>query len=373
MPELVFTSHDDQHLDEFAARWFTEVFAVPEEHFPDGIVPAFGTDFTIFDEHLPLSEGGGRMEKECATTLVAKFLGVFDDPRLKALLKFILNTDRRQSQNPFDLAAIILMFRRLNFGTEEQRYEWLKMALDAFWLVVRDATTAEEAETALSTARAYNGSDYTTVLTDCGLKSEMGGHAEKMWDLFRRVLDSGQQGYNHPWDVIAVTRIVEKQFGAGEARRWLEKAVNAVRLAQLQFLDALDILKKDFRLTRVPYNGRFLIVTYGEADNPLMAQAARSKGAAIVIHRLPCGQVLISTNQSIVPNEVAHRVYESLCYLSAEVGDPKNTWYPHKNDGGEYAGILNGGKSHPEKPPTKASTPRIVEVITSAILSLNKS
>lgn len=120
--------HERPHLDEIAAVFFLRLFG--EEKFPgvskaeivfwktggetpealaetckgEGIL-AIGTGWGPFDEHpSPTQEG---KSGECAATLVAKALGIDDDPTLEPMLRFVLNSDVKGSSNPFDLAALV--------------------------------------------------------------------------------------------------------------------------------------------------------------------------------------------------------------------------------------------------------------------------
>lgn len=57
-----------------------------------------------FDEHP--SVNGKRKEHECAATLVAKALGLRDEPALQEIFEFVLSSDGKTSGHPFDIANI---------------------------------------------------------------------------------------------------------------------------------------------------------------------------------------------------------------------------------------------------------------------------
>ena len=120
--------HERPHLDEITAVFLLNLFG--EEKFPgisqagivfwktggetpealadvcqsEGIL-AIGTGWGPFDEHPSPTQAG--KSGECAATLVAKALGINDDPILEPTLRFVLTSDTRGSSNPFDLAALV--------------------------------------------------------------------------------------------------------------------------------------------------------------------------------------------------------------------------------------------------------------------------
>jgi len=57
-----------------------------------------------FDDHPDAN--GKRKEHECATTLVAKALGLRDEPALQELFEFAVSSDRNAGNHPFDIANV---------------------------------------------------------------------------------------------------------------------------------------------------------------------------------------------------------------------------------------------------------------------------
>ena len=146
-------THDDPHLDEIAAIWLLRRHG--EEKFPgvsearitiwetggpvpDGMaeacdmegVLAVGTGWVgPFDEHP--SPGNGGKPGECAATLVAKALGLEDDPALEPILRYVLNSDTKGSSNPFDLASLVKVMHQQYPDDPIKVMNWAIEALEA--------------------------------------------------------------------------------------------------------------------------------------------------------------------------------------------------------------------------------------------------
>lgn len=126
-------SHDAMHLDEITALWLVEEFANEEflEKFcPDDILE-IGIGDGPFNEHPTINSQ--RKSEECATTLVAKALGVFDHPALEKIIKFVTNHDLNGSEQPLDLASIVKVLTRQNIDHPEVVIDWVEDALDAIY------------------------------------------------------------------------------------------------------------------------------------------------------------------------------------------------------------------------------------------------
>lgn len=76
-----------------------------EEHEREGTL-LVGVGCGRFDEHPPV--GGKKKEEECAATLVAKTLGICNEPALRKILQFVTDNDLRSKDgHPFDIACLI--------------------------------------------------------------------------------------------------------------------------------------------------------------------------------------------------------------------------------------------------------------------------
>ena len=151
-----FTSiltHERPHLDEIVAIWLLRKFG--EQRFP-GISTASVTFTSIrklaeaglkpedyeargvlllgigggrFDEHPTLVEG--RKAGDCATTLVAKELGVSDDPSLTKILRFVRAADVEGNASPFDVSYVVKLLHARYPDDPHRVIEWALVAIEA--------------------------------------------------------------------------------------------------------------------------------------------------------------------------------------------------------------------------------------------------
>ena len=97
------------HFDEMVACFVMEKKADKkflQKYAPEGVIRV-GIGGGEFDEHPTRTTK--RKEGECAASLIAKSLGVEDDPGLKRILSFTLAWDLKGGGSPFDLAALTKM------------------------------------------------------------------------------------------------------------------------------------------------------------------------------------------------------------------------------------------------------------------------
>lgn len=138
-------THIKPHIDELVAIFLLQLFG--EKLFP-GINKAEinflanrkitnGDDFLkdgtlfvgmgsgMFDEH------GKECKKETAATLVAKYLGVENDPRVKSLLDYTINVDTKSNGHPYDLANMLKDFFQgtQNVKEEMEAFSWAMNAI----------------------------------------------------------------------------------------------------------------------------------------------------------------------------------------------------------------------------------------------------
>ncbi len=127
---VFFNTHEGPHLDEIVAKWLIEKFGNKE--FLDKYVPnrilEIGIGGGVFDEHPVNSE---RKEGECAATLVAKALGVDDNPALENILKFVITHDLKGGAQPFDLDYLVKLLHQQFPNDPEKVIEWAMVGLEA--------------------------------------------------------------------------------------------------------------------------------------------------------------------------------------------------------------------------------------------------
>lgn len=85
-----------------------------------------------FDEHP--SANGERKQDECAATLVAKALGVDDDPALDAILQFALHNDLHGGSGYlFDVARIVKVSQQMGLNSSEDSIVWASLGIETVY------------------------------------------------------------------------------------------------------------------------------------------------------------------------------------------------------------------------------------------------
>ena len=147
-------THEKPHLDEIFAIWLLRTFG--EEQFPgvskakvnywtsggtspdglsaeqylqDGII-LVGVGGGCFDEHS--TSATARKEGECTATLVAKALGIDEDPALDKLLRFVVQEDLKGSTSAFNLASMVKVMHQ--HYDPKKVFEWTVLAIEAKYL-----------------------------------------------------------------------------------------------------------------------------------------------------------------------------------------------------------------------------------------------
>ncbi len=160
-------THERPHFDEIVAFWLLRKFGETiflgistakvvfwatgggtpdgrsaEEWERDGFLP-IGIGGGRFDEHP--STGNGRKEGECAATLVAKAIGVHENPALELLLKYVLDNDTKGAGHPMDIAHLATLLYQLYPDNPEKVMEWVTEGIETkyreqldFWIGTRE-------------------------------------------------------------------------------------------------------------------------------------------------------------------------------------------------------------------------------------------
>lgn len=117
----------------------------PEAYEAEGVL-LVGVGGGRFDEHPP--EGGERKHGECSATLVAKHLGVANDPRLRKLLEYALRSDTLTGVGPMEIPSLMKAMHEAHPDDPQFVLNWAVAAIGAeyhnqtmFW----DAVTEVEA------------------------------------------------------------------------------------------------------------------------------------------------------------------------------------------------------------------------------------
>lgn len=160
-------THEWPHFDEIVAIWLLRKFG--EEKFPgigtakivfwnqggdtpdgrtaeeyevDGVL-LIGVGGGRFDEHPAMN--GERKHGECAATLIAKALGVTDDPSLELLLKYVVDNDTKSAGHPLDIAHLATLLYQRYPKNPEKVTEWVMEGIEtkyqeqvSFWTLTKE-------------------------------------------------------------------------------------------------------------------------------------------------------------------------------------------------------------------------------------------
>lgn len=144
-------THDGSHLDEDAAIWMAKDFGTEEflsKYAPNGVLE-IGIGGGPFDEHA--TAHADRKEDECAATLMAKALGIENDPALEKILKFVRQRDLNGNSQPFDLDSIV---KAMNSAFPNDPEMVLEFAMNALRAKYREQLEFHAAKKAFMNAKA---------------------------------------------------------------------------------------------------------------------------------------------------------------------------------------------------------------------------
>lgn len=129
--ETLIGFHENPHFDEILAWWLLESFGTEEflEEYAPNATLQIGIGAGPFDEHPGL--GNEKKEGECAATLVAKALGVDDDPALEPLLRYVRVRDLHGGAHPFELEALVKVLHQQFPDRPSKVIRWVETAIEA--------------------------------------------------------------------------------------------------------------------------------------------------------------------------------------------------------------------------------------------------
>ncbi|MEK7611843.1 MAG: hypothetical protein AAB407_00640 [Patescibacteria group bacterium] len=322
--KLVFWKNGDTPDGRPASAWEAE-----------GVIP-IGVGHGRFDEHLAT---GGRIPKECATTLVVKAFGIFDgsSPEFYRLILFTLATDEGPAQHPFDVSGVLKAIHKRHPENPEIGDSW-----------------AVEAVHVILTPKGESFVNLGAMLREMSIDAS--SH-EKLVRFAKRVDTQPPEKPDHPFDIMAISR----KMPDAEARIWLTTALVALRDGQLEFTGSAIEFARHATILEVDIGKRFPFrIATIESENERIASFARSSlgcEAAIVIQRHPrSGITQISTDHRKVMQELADEIARSV--IAAEPQDG-GQWYYHE----KARAVLNGSSSHPDVTPSQLSLDTIQEIV----------
>ncbi len=108
------THHKNPHLDDLLAEKLLRIYA-DKKNFPKKICIGMGGG--EFDDHSPQNTGPNGEKIKSATMLVAKRLGIDENPELSQILDYANATDLHPAGSAFELASVVNLVSR-QIGTE---------------------------------------------------------------------------------------------------------------------------------------------------------------------------------------------------------------------------------------------------------------
>jgi hypothetical protein len=154
IPVHTIPTHHGEHLDEILAIFLLKTLG--EKFFPgianakivywgngcntpdgrpveaweaEGYLPVGVGGGTLFDEHATPTRP--RREGECAATLVAKYLDVFDELWFQEVLEFVTRDDLKGNASQYDIGAIAKILQLQHPNDPEVVFEWVMIGLGA--------------------------------------------------------------------------------------------------------------------------------------------------------------------------------------------------------------------------------------------------
>lgn len=233
-----FETHIAPHLDEITAKWLIEKFA--DKKFLDKYAPnkvlKVGIGGGPFDEHP--AENGERKEGECAATLVAKALRVFDDPALEKILKFVVMQDLKGGDQPFGLSYLVKLLRQQFPDNPEKAIEWAITGLEAkyqeqLWFF---STTKAEFERAAEVEEICQGEQLLKLVTILSDDNQINKFARSLFGGRTAILVQKRSSGN-------VQIFTNKKFGIN-----LADVAQMIRLEEQQAKN--NIVTKDWKVLR---------------------------------------------------------------------------------------------------------------------------
>ncbi len=160
---FIIRTHPNPDMDEVLGSWLirlraTKEWIIENSQEIDGQRVIFlgvgdASQRGVFNEHAKRDVGGDNSDS-CAT-LVAKSLGIFNDPVLKPLIMYGLAEDTEGSKSPFDLPTFLKHGRKLKPNNAEN-IRWALGGLD-IWLA-KESVASELPEAQQAIYRKMSGS-----------------------------------------------------------------------------------------------------------------------------------------------------------------------------------------------------------------------
>ncbi len=338
-----------------------------EELEKDGIL-AIGVAGGWSDEHP--TKNKVRTRQECTMTLVAKKLGVENDPTLQSILKYVLWEDTHGGGRS-ELAGLVKTLHAQYPDSLEQVIWWTTIALEGKYQERKNSKSLH--------GDSIDGCSLAVIAETLGID----GSTEKddAIEAITEFISGGDNGRScSEFSLLGLARSLYCQYpeATTDVIAWGAVALGAIYKHQQMFWTSA---KEEFENAEVEeithLRGQTIKVATLVSDSEQVATFARSKkggGVAVLILKRSSGHVSILTNRKseIELYDVAQMVRReeqeakgkvvtsSWQLLSGENSVPgAEEWYFHIAS----QCLMNGSPKHPDVPSTRLSMERIKELV----------
>ncbi len=384
--------HKSPDADAITGAWLLERFG--EKKFP-GISNAKhlfwsgGEEFRSGGNFISVDIGGGpydhhhstsKVSEECAATLVAKDLGLNEEPALTEILKYIKEHDLRGIRTPLDFADCV---RCLNQAHREDPERILEMGfeiLDALYTYFADGETViQEDRNRLATI----------------IENWLKGKDQRVSQQIQKFGKGLRNGNKRSLDLTTIFCALE--IHSPKALSVIEELLEVKYLTQIEFFRSADEELKKAKITSIFRGSKELRVVTIQSDNPSFAALARNRehgrNAAIVIQKNEGGRTLIFTNNRFFLKEDIKQIAAAIRFEEQVImnrgkkeeliidfnilSQPGHlllvpNWYFQKEENRGGGKLLNGSFTSPDIPATRISLERIREIVEK-VLALGRN
>ncbi len=370
--------HQAPHLDEILAFYLiqkygginpcprfvkADIIGTEADHDRNGILPIGCGENCRFNEHRKDIE---RLPGECATTLVAKFMGINEEPELKRLIAEVLACDTKSGCSPTQLAEMVKVANR---QLKTSPFNVLKWTLGAFQAIIADEQyhyTGLPGEKTLP-----------VILKQFDTEGDYFGEDKRVRDhMFRLAEDSERNSNNRVTELASIVRAMYRlPREEKHILEWVETPLLQMRDDQLEFQKTVDAFRKQ-KMIEVEVQGSrgsgYINCLVVHSDSLHAARAARFIGAKVVVVRNSAGNVMVSVDTKLewlnlsnmtrmirwleLPTDGKDVEWKSLGVPATH--DLVPNWYYFK----KAEQLFNGSQTH-QMPASKISTQALIEVL----------
>lgn len=298
-----------------------------------------------FDEHP--AQGGKRKENECAATLMAKHLGLDQDPGWQGLLHFAILNDLRGQGSPFDIGYLPkVMYPSEIVATSvpvETVLDWEAMAIRAIYTAEKKSAKTGKPFDPEAGLQVFDRAFAAWMIQKCGDPIPGGDIVKYVFSKSKKLtaqeviekysMDEdpamatilsffkARPKAENLFDLKGLPYLISKLTARDPVVKkladrldlhnansikefavvWLHLALDSKYNEQVRFIQTGKEYEDKARIAPVqgPDGVELQIAVIDDCDNPLMNKYARYRGAALVIQRQSWGNVQIYTNKKL--------------------------------------------------------------------------